>query len=67
MEILLVPVGNTFYVLGEVKKPCLPAGSDHPADPGVATAGGFTERAAPNRTEVIRITWMAGRRRSLST
>jgi hypothetical protein len=26
-----------------------------PGDPGVATAGGFTERAASNRTEVIRI------------
>ena len=54
-DTILVPTGNSFYVLGEVKKP----GAyqlEHAATAieGVALAGGFTERAAPNRTKVIR-------------
>jgi polysaccharide export outer membrane protein len=54
-DTVVVPAGNTFYVMGEVKKP----GAyqlDHAATvlEGVALAGGFTEKAAPNRTRVIR-------------
>ena len=54
-DILLVPTGNTFYVMGEVKKP-----GAYQLDPtttaiqAVAMAGGFTDKAAPNRTKVIR-------------
>jgi polysaccharide export outer membrane protein len=54
-DILLVPTGNTFYVMGEVRRP-----GAYQLDPstttiqGVAMAGGFTEKAAPNRTKVIR-------------
>ncbi len=54
-DTVVVPAGNTFYVLGEVKKP----GAyqlDHAATvlEGIALAGGFTDKAAPNRTRVIR-------------
>jgi polysaccharide biosynthesis/export protein len=54
-DTLLVPAGNSFYVMGEVKKPGAyqleQAGT---AVEGVALAGGFTDKAAPNRTKVIR-------------
>ncbi len=54
-DTILVPAGNSFYVLGEVKKPGAyqleQAGT---AIEGVALAGGFTDRAAPNRTKIIR-------------
>jgi protein involved in polysaccharide export with SLBB domain len=54
-DILLVPVGNTFYVLGEVRKPgAYQLDQATTALQAVAMAGGFTERAAPNRTKVIR-------------
>ncbi len=54
-DTVVVPAGNTFYVLGEVKKP----GAyqlDHAATvlEGIALAGGFTDKAAANRTRVIR-------------
>lgn len=54
-DTVVVPAGNTFYVMGEVRKP----GAyqlDHAATvlEGIALAGGFTEKAAPNRTRVIR-------------
>jgi polysaccharide export outer membrane protein len=54
-DILLVPTGNTFYVMGEVKKP-----GAYQLDPSttaiqaIAMAGGFTDKAAPNRTKIIR-------------
>jgi polysaccharide export outer membrane protein len=64
-DTLVVPTGNTFYVLGEVRKPgayfleqltsVLQA---------IAVAGGFTEKAAPNRTKVIR-THKDGRQETL--
>jgi polysaccharide export outer membrane protein len=54
-DTILVPAGNSFYVLGEVKKPGAyqleQAGT---AIEGVALAGGFTDKAAPNRTKIIR-------------
>ena len=54
-DILLVPVGNTFYVLGEVKRPgAYQLDQATTAIQGVAMAGGFTDKAAPNRTKIIR-------------
>jgi len=54
-DTLLIPAGNTFYVLGEVMKP----GAyqlDHASSAieGIALAGGFSPKAAPNRTKIIR-------------
>ncbi len=54
-DILLVPAGNTFYILGEVKKPgAYQLEQATTAIQAVAMAGGFTDKAAPNRTKVIR-------------
>jgi polysaccharide export outer membrane protein len=54
-DILVVPAGNTFYVLGEVKKPgAYQLDQVTTALQGIALAGGFTDKAAPNRTKVIR-------------
>ncbi len=54
-DTILVPTGNSFYVLGEVKKPgAYQLEQAATAIEGVALAGGFTDRAAPNRTKVIR-------------
>ena len=54
-DTLVIPAGNTFYVMGEVKKPGAyqleQAGT---ALEGIAVAGGFTDKAAPNRTRIIR-------------
>lgn len=54
-DTILVPTGNSFYVMGEVRKPGAyqleQAGT---AIEGVALAGGFTDKAAPNRTKIIR-------------
>lgn len=64
-DILLVPVGNTFYVLGEVKKPgAYQLDQMTTAIQGVAMAGGFTDRAAPNRTKIIR-THVDGRQETI--
>ncbi len=64
-DTLLVPAGNAFYVLGEVRAPggyALAAGTT--AIQGIALAGGFTDRAAPNRTKIIR-THKDGRQETL--
>ncbi len=54
-DTLLVPAGNTFYVLGEVKSPgAFQLQDATTAIQGIAMAGGFTDRAAPNRTKIIR-------------
>ena len=64
-DILLVPTGNTFYVLGEVRKPgAYQLDQLTTAIQAVAMAGGFTERAAPNRTKVIR-THIDGRQETI--
>ncbi len=64
-DILLVPAGNTFYVLGEVRKPgAYQLDQATSAIQGVAMAGGFTERAAPNRTKIIR-THVDGRQETI--
>jgi polysaccharide export outer membrane protein len=54
-DILVIPAGNTFYVLGEVKKPgAYQLDQTTTAIQAIAMAGGFTDKAAPNRTKVIR-------------
>lgn len=54
-DILLVPAGSTFYIMGEVKRPgAYQIDQGATLIQGVALAGGFTEKAAPNRTRVIR-------------
>jgi polysaccharide export outer membrane protein len=64
-DTLLVPAGNTFFVLGEVKKPgAYQLEQAATALEGVALAGGFTDKAAPNRTRVIR-THRDGRQETL--
>ena len=64
-DILLVPAGNTFYVLGEVRKPgAYQLDQATSAIQAVAMAGGFTERAAPNRTKIIR-THIDGRQETI--
>ncbi len=54
-DTVLVPTGNSFYVMGEVRKPgAYQLEQAATAIEGVALAGGFTEKAAPNRTKIIR-------------
>jgi polysaccharide export outer membrane protein len=54
-DTILVPTGNSFYVMGEVKRPgAYQLEQAATAIEGVAMAGGFTDRAAPNRTKIIR-------------
>lgn len=65
-DILLVPSGNTFYIMGEVRKPgAYQLDQGTTIIQGVALAGGFTEKAAPNRTRVIR-THPSGRQETLT-
>jgi polysaccharide export outer membrane protein len=64
-DTVLVPAGNSFYVLGEVKKPgAYQLEQAATAIEGVALAGGFTDKAAPNRTKIIR-THREGRQETL--
>jgi len=56
-DTVMVPKGNTFFVFGEVKKPGayqLDKGTN--VLEGITIAGGFTDKAAPGRTRVIRTT-----------
>ena len=56
-DTILVPKGNTFFVLGEVRKPGsyqLDKGTN--VLEGITVAGGFTDKAAPGRVRVIRNT-----------
>jgi polysaccharide export outer membrane protein len=54
-DTILVPTGNSFYVMGEVKKPgAYQLEQAATAIEGIALAGGFTDKAAPNRTKIIR-------------
>ena len=56
-DTILVPKGNTFFVLGEVRKPGsyqLDKGTN--VLEGITLAGGFTDKAAPGRVRVIRNT-----------
>jgi polysaccharide export outer membrane protein len=64
-DILLVPAGNTFYVMGEVKKPgAYQLDQGTTAIQAIAMAGGFTDKAAPNRTKIIR-THVDGRQETI--
>ncbi len=54
-DTVLVPKGNTFFVFGEVKKPgAYQLDKDTNVLEGITIAGGFTDKAAPGRTRVIR-------------
>ncbi len=54
-DTLVIPMGNIFYVLGEVRKPgAYYLDQVTTAIGAIALAGGFTEKAAPNRTKIIR-------------
>ena len=56
-DTLLVPKGNTFFVFGQVKKPgSYQLEKETNVLEGITIAGGFTEKAAPGRTRVIRTT-----------
>jgi polysaccharide export outer membrane protein len=64
-DTLLVPQGNSFYVLGEVKKPgAYQLDQGGTAIEGIALAGGLTDKAAPNRTRIVR-THKDGRQETL--
>ena len=65
-DTILLPTGNSFYVMGEVKKPgAYQLEQAATAIEGVALAGGFTDKAAPNRTKIIR-THRDGRQETLT-
>lgn len=54
-DTVLVPKGNTFFVFGEVKKPgAYQLDKETNILEGITIAGGFTDKAAPSRTRVIR-------------
>ncbi len=56
-DTVLVPRGNTFFVFGEVKKPGdYQLEKDTTILEGISVAGGFTDKAAPGRTKIIRTT-----------
>src|SRR5438552_427015 len=56
-DTVLVPRGNTFFVFGEVKKPgAYQLDKETNVLEGITIAGGFTDKAAPGRTRVIRTT-----------
>jgi polysaccharide export outer membrane protein len=56
-DTVLVPRGNTFFVFGEVKKPGdYQLEKDTTVLEAISVAGGFTDKAAPGRTKIIRIT-----------
>ena len=56
-DTVLVPRGNAFFVFGEVKKPgAYQLERATTILEGITMAGGFTDKAAPGRTRVIRST-----------
>lgn len=56
-DIVLVPKGNTFFVLGEVKKPgAYLLDKQTTVLEGVTIAGGFTDKASPSWTYLLRDT-----------
>ena len=56
-DTVMVPKGNTFFVVGEVTKPgAYQLVRETSILEAIAIAGGFTPKAAPGRTRVIRRT-----------
>ena len=56
-DTLVVPKGNTFFVFGEVKRPgAYQLDKETNILEGITIAGGFTDKAAPGRSRVIRST-----------
>jgi polysaccharide export outer membrane protein len=56
-DTVLVPRGNTFFVFGEVKKPGdFQLEKETSILEAISVAGGFTDKAAPGRTKIIRNT-----------
>jgi len=56
-DTVLVPKGNAFFVFGEVRKPgAYQLDKETSILEGITMAGGFTDKAAPGRTRVIRNT-----------
>lgn len=56
-DTVMVPKGNTFFVFGEVRKPgAYQLDKETNVLEGITIAGGFTDKAAPGRTRVIRTT-----------
>jgi polysaccharide export outer membrane protein len=56
-DTVVVPRGNTFLVLGEVRSPGVYVlDRQMTVLDGIMSAGGFTEKASPGRTRVIRTT-----------
>lgn len=56
-DMLVVPKGNSFFVLGEVKSPgAYNLDGDINILQAIVRAGGFTEKASPGRTRVMRNT-----------
>lgn len=54
---IIVPKGNTFFVFGQVKSPgAYQLLKETNVLEGITIAGGFTDKAAPGRTRVIRTT-----------
>ncbi len=54
---IIVPRGNTFFVFGEVKKPGdFQLEKETTILEAISVAGGFTDKAAPGRTKIIRTT-----------
>src|SRR2546425_177864 len=56
-DMMFVPKASAFFVFGEVKKPgAYQLDKETNVLEGITIAGGFTDKAAPGRTRVIRIT-----------
>jgi polysaccharide export outer membrane protein len=56
-DTVLVPRGNAFFIFGEVKRPGeYLLEKDTTILEAISAAGGFTDKAAPGRTKIIRIT-----------
>ena len=54
-DTIVVPRGNAYFVFGEVKKPGeYQLGKDTTILEAISAAGGFTDKASPGRTKVIR-------------
>lgn len=54
-DTVLVPKGNTFFIIGEVKSPgAYQLAKETNILQGITLAGGFTDKAAPSRTRVLR-------------